>query len=499
MAQQMAKGQHFYWFFAGQNYNGAIEQYPQALLFAIGLPQNAFVLRLPQLALNLFGCALVYLVGTEVFKDRWRPLLASLLFAIGPLFQIVRGSTTTGSYTTQLVLGLAVLLLAIRLTDTLTHARRTGSAFVLGLALTGTFYLNASGYFVVLPALLWALPALLRMRLLPITTLGAVLGVLPNLFWSIRHFSSMFPSVGIVESTPGSRFQALLNPLGREFFGLAHATGTPGLPELPGRIIVCAAFLALFIAFIARYRSITSILRLRTTNRSPLTILLMSGVLGFVMLVGTKLAGLTFDPRYLYPSNVTLILLLAALSSPAAIAQVLTRFLRFFLSADHTPVLTKQFSFRTATAVSLATIVLLGTSTAVALSHSAVDSNGDYGQQSSANTDAQSSAAQLLDALHKDGTKYAYASYWEALPLDFQAKGSLTVVSYGAVNRFPERRAAVDAAPAQQVAWIGPPSIIKQALDGKHIGYRLRTFGRYTVYDRLTVATRPLLIGFGGP
>ena len=67
MARNIASGRHFYLYFAGQNYNSAVEQYPQAGLFALGAPQNAFVLRLPQVALSVVSCWLIYRVASRMF------------------------------------------------------------------------------------------------------------------------------------------------------------------------------------------------------------------------------------------------------------------------------------------------------------------------------------------------------------------------------------------------------------------------------------------------
>ena len=485
MARKMANGSHFYLLFAGQNYNSAVEQYPQALLFALGAQQNAFVLRLPQLALNLLSCWVIYLIGARMFADRWRPGLAALLFALGPVFQIARGSTTTGSYTAQLLLGVLAVLAALALTDQLDRKRQIILALVLGFALTGTFYLTASGYSVVLPALIWALPALWRLRLLPFAATTAILGAVPNTVWALWHGTSILPMLGIKQSTAGGRLKLLLDPVGREFLGLAHSFGSPGMPAFYARLILWAALAGLVMAVVLRWRSIRALLLLRRDGRQPLDIMLVGAIIAIVVFVGSKYSWSAIDPRYLYTSNPILIFLLAALASPAAFRKLGGAGRRVA-----TPV------------VGLAMILLVGIPTAVMLTHPSTDSNGNprFGSTRSTDPDMQ----QAIRALNRDGTRYVYATYWQAVPLDYLANGSLLSVTYGSVNRFPADRAIVDAAPAQQVAWLeitprrhtgGMRAILNRA----HVVYRARTFGRVTVYDHLSKAVRPSQLGMSGP
>lgn len=494
MARRMANGSHFYLFFAGQNYNSAVEQYPQALLFWLGAPQNAFVLRLPQLVLNLLSCGVIYLIGRRIFQDRWRPGLAAMLFALGPVFQIARGSTTTGSYTAQLLLGVLAVLAALALSDQLARRKQILLALVLGFALTGTYYFTASGYYVVLPALIWAVPALWRLHLMPFAAITAALGALPNTVWALWHGTSILPAVGTQKSTAGGRLELLLDPVGREFLGLAHSFGSPGMPVFWARLIWWAALAALVVAIAAHWRSLLAMALLRRDGRQPLDIMLVGAVITIVVFVGSKYSWSALDPRYLYTSNPILIFLLASLASPAAFRRLTRR------TDQSLPPATGVGPRVAAAVVGLGLILLIGVPTAVMLAHPSTESNGNPRSGPTRSTDPDMERA--IQALEKDGTKYVYASYWQAVQVDFLAHGSLICVTYGSANRFPDDRAIVDAAPAQQVAWLELTTKsrngMRATLNRNHISYRARIFGHVTIYDELSKPVRPRQLGLGG-
>lgn len=543
MARQMAAGSHFYLFFAGQNYNSAVEQYPQALLFALGAPQTAFVLRTVQIVLNVVSCWLIYLIGGRLFDDRWRPVLAALLFAVGPIFQIARGSTTTGSYTAQLMLCLLTLWCALSLISMRTRWSQWLAAIVIGFATTGTFYLSASGYFVLLPVFLYALPGLLRLRLLWPAVAAAAVGAAPNLLWAIHHDTSIVPSVGVIKSTMTGRIKALLDTVGREFFGLAHANGVPGVPLGWARLIVWLGFAALFIAVAVRWRSILALLLCRIQGRRPLDVVIVAGVLGSFLFVISKYAGLLLDPRYLYVSNVTLVLLLAALASPAAI-RTLLRWLApttptsvaspagtegpvvaEIMVVAQSPVVSaveadsssrwrrleeravKAFTPITVftAVVSAALLLLIGVPTVVMLSHQAVDSNGNTRAGPSSGPDGDYRS--IVAALSSEGSPYLYATYWDAVPIEFLANEAITAATYGRSSRFPDQYARVTAAPYQQIAYLERtvidgkviPSNVGKALTLHLVSYRKRQFGDLTLYDHLSKDIRPSDLSLSGP
>lgn len=500
MARKMASGSKLYIYFAGQNYNSAVEQYPQAALFALGAPQTAFVLRLSELVINIISCWLIYRVAQRMFTDSWRPGLAALLFALGPIFQITRGSTTTGSYTAQLALGLLTLWCALALSPQLPRRRQLIVAGLLGLALTGTFTLTASGYFLVLPAIAWAIPALVRLRLWPALTVGAVLGAFPPLVYALRNHSSIFPHIGTRPSTALSRLQDLLDPVGRMFLGLSHSFGTPGLPVGLARLLLWMAVLTLLMTAWAHRRSVRALVLLRPSGRNPLDITVLAMLLAAAGYVGSKYAYFTIDPRYLYPTTPALILLLAAAASPTALRHIRST------KSTSTSAQSRGRSTRTGgilpvrvSIASIALLLLVGLPTAVMLSHPALDSNGNATTLPSTGLDGN--MEQAVNELHLDHTAYLYSTFWLATPMNFLANGRLTAVTYGNVDRFPVDRAHADAASVGQTAWfdLSSSTAMPSALRHHHIGFRERRFGRITIYDRFTANVRPQQLGLRGP
>jgi hypothetical protein len=105
-----------YTYLAGQRYNGAIEQYPQAVVLAL-LPDTAFTLRLTQVGIAAAGCWLIYVVGARMLASRWHAALAAMLFATGPFFNIWKGVRSHGAYGTGQILGLVAMYAAIRLRE----------------------------------------------------------------------------------------------------------------------------------------------------------------------------------------------------------------------------------------------------------------------------------------------------------------------------------------------------------------------------------------------
>ena len=131
MVRRILDGQ-WYAFLAGQRYNGALEQYPQALVWAV-LPQNPFTLRLTQVALAGLVIALIYLVGARMLATRWHAALAALLFATGPFFNIWKGVRSHGAYPTAQLIGLAGIYCAIRLREQYQRRWLVGLAAACGL------------------------------------------------------------------------------------------------------------------------------------------------------------------------------------------------------------------------------------------------------------------------------------------------------------------------------------------------------------------------------
>jgi hypothetical protein len=391
------------------------------------------------------------------------------------------------------------LLCALALSEDLSRRRQILCALLLGFALTGTFYVSASGYTLVLPALLWAVPTLWRLRLMPYAAGMAVVGAAPNVLWALWHHTTILPGVGIERTTMSDRLKLLFDSVGREFIGVAHSFGTPGMPIAPARLILWLGFAAVGVALLVRFRSILRMVLLRLDGRRPFDIVLVATVLVVIVYAVSKYAWIALDPRYLYASNPILILLLASVASPTAWRSMF-RFVRDRVQRSPAdPKFAVRASQIAAGIVGLAMIALIGIPTVVMLRHPALDSNGNVARSATVNDPG---IEQAVTALHQEGIQYAYATYWIAVNIDFLAAGRLTCVSYGTGNRFKADRTAADNAPADKVAWIEPttkaPDGMRALLTKHHISFRARVFGPLTVYDQLGTSLRPSKIGVPG-
>lgn len=169
-------------FFPGQGYGGTQEEFLAAPLVAVfGL--ETWTIRLPVLVLWLVAAVLVWRIGLRVLDPR-RAIVAAGLFWIWPAYFIWKSTRAHGFYGSELVLGLLVLLLVLRLAE---RSRRV-DLVVLGLALGCGLWSSPQVAIVAIPALAWLAvrrPELLRST--PLVVCGLVVGALPWLLGNLRN------------------------------------------------------------------------------------------------------------------------------------------------------------------------------------------------------------------------------------------------------------------------------------------------------------------------
>lgn len=170
-------------FFPGQGYGGTQEEWLAAPLMAV-FGMQTWVIRLPVIVLWAVGAVLVWRIGLRVLADERRAVAAALLFWLWPAYFVWKSERAHGFYGSELVLGLAVLLLVLRLDARI--ARR--DLVLLGLALGCGLWSSPQVAIVALPALGW----LVRrrrdvLRAAPLVVGAAVVGALPWLIANIRH------------------------------------------------------------------------------------------------------------------------------------------------------------------------------------------------------------------------------------------------------------------------------------------------------------------------
>jgi 4-amino-4-deoxy-L-arabinose transferase-like glycosyltransferase len=227
---------HWYAYLAGQRYNGAIEQYLQALTWAL-LPQNPFTLRLAQVVLAALVIVAIYLVGARMLVTRWHAALAALLFAAGPFFNIWKGVRSHGAYPTAQLIGLAGVYAAIRLREDYQRRWLLVLAGACGLGLWASW----SAAFLLIPAVVYAFPVIRRRWSdLGLATLALLLGYAPALVWAVAN--------GAIPLLGGSQLQSLASPVLREFVGVGYRYGWPGWPYLAQFAVLALLAVAYIVA-----------------------------------------------------------------------------------------------------------------------------------------------------------------------------------------------------------------------------------------------------------
>jgi hypothetical protein len=169
-------------FFPGQGYGGTQEELLAApLVAAAGL--ETWAIRVPVLLLWFLAAVLVWRIGLRILDPR-RALVAAALFWIWPAYFVWKSTRAHGFYGSELVLGLLVLLLVLRLEERSTRV----DLVLLGLALGCGLWSSPQVAIVALPALgwlLWRRRTIVR-HALPVIA-AFVVGAIPWLLGNLHH------------------------------------------------------------------------------------------------------------------------------------------------------------------------------------------------------------------------------------------------------------------------------------------------------------------------
>lgn len=169
-------------FFPGQGYGGTQEEWLSApLVGAFGM--QTWAIRLPVIALWATAAVLVWRIGLRVL-DPFRAGVAGALFWVWPAYFVWKSERAHGFYGSELVLGLLILLLVLRLDERITRR----DLALLGLTLGCGLWSSPQVAIVALPALgwlIWRHHDVIRGAALAVA--GAAVGALPWLITNIRH------------------------------------------------------------------------------------------------------------------------------------------------------------------------------------------------------------------------------------------------------------------------------------------------------------------------
>ena len=176
-------------FFWGQSYGGSQEAILTAALFGVA-GTGTLLLRVVPTVLYAVAAVLVWRVGRRTVGEP-AARLAAVLFWVWPAYFVWRSTKAYGFYGSGLVLGLTILLLALRLRE----QRSRREVALLGLALGLSWWATPQIVILALPALAWLVwrrPSVLRDWWIALP--AALVGAFPWIVWNARnHWNSLNP------------------------------------------------------------------------------------------------------------------------------------------------------------------------------------------------------------------------------------------------------------------------------------------------------------------
>ena len=462
MAQNILRGE-FPVYFGIQSYQGALEQYLQALVLW-ALPDGPFVLRLVQVALVALILVATYSVATIVTSSRWGGVLAAALLAVGPYYFLWKGLKSHGGYGGALLAGLVMVLAALMLSRK--GRRRNLLTLVLGIAAGVAVWENPTSLYLVIPAAVWAIGSArgALLRLLPWGVSGLVIGIVPMLVHIARTGvvlptgSNEQPATSIVH-----RARDLFEPVLGDFLGVNGTVANAYSPF--SRTITVIAILVLLGALWHRRRGLWDLLRLRRGRRKPIDLILFGLAITPVLYSLSPFTWFTAEPRYLFTAY-------PFVAIAVATGLVAIRANEFRVAAVTTVLIGSTFLPYVAL-----TDALRGQGTIVATRSGAFHTED---------------LPEVDHVLRDEGVRTAYANVWLAGPLQF-ATGGEVLVGSGWWTHFPdaERRVRESRSPAVVVPTEPAAAEVRRLLKRSGRAFREAPAGRFTVFTRITPGWHP--------
>jgi 4-amino-4-deoxy-L-arabinose transferase-like glycosyltransferase len=435
--------QTFYW---GTNYGGTLEAMVAAIPMAL-FGSSIVVLKLTQVVWQAAAAILVWRIGRRLIDER-AGVVAGVIAWIWPSMTVYWSTKARGFYGALAVLGLTLLLCALRLAE---RPDSRADWFVAGGAAGLGWWTNPQIVYLAVPAGIWLV---IRNRRAPLQALrsrawlwaipAGLAGVAPWLYWNVRH---QWLSLG-GGANPG------LNR-GEGFFGHFERAWREGLPVTLGlkqqftyrwigtpavtKFLYVATILAVAAALVVWRRG---------------ALLVVIAVFTYVVLHSLgPVAGTTSEGRYFYCLAPLLALAVARVArSPVTAA------------------------------------LLFAVLAASALSGVRNIPEGDSGI---ANKPIPRSMAPLVASLRAERVNAVFADYWIAYRLDFESRERVIASGVAKTERYAPYRDIVSRSPSP--GWIfvqdtpNETSFVDSLAD-LGVTYRTWRVGGFAVY----VPSRPV-------
>ncbi len=293
MARHVLQGQFstFYW---GSGYGGTIESVLTAPVFFV-FGTSWLALRIVPIILSGVAALVVWRTGRRLYGEPAASVAGGLLWVWPPFLVAHLTQQQSGFYASGLVLGAALILLAVRAVEAPTRLRVGTFGFVAGVTLWNDVQLVT----IVAPLVVWLCwrqRAVLARAWLAVPLL--LLGASPWIVWNLRHDFESFNTHIATSSSYPYRLRLFLSPLLPMLLGLRSLYVQEPVLSVAFVDLVLFALLAAF-AYGA-YRS----------RRRDTAVLYVIGLAFPFIYALTNAAIVTDEPRYLLQLSPVLALLL---------------------------------------------------------------------------------------------------------------------------------------------------------------------------------------------
>ena len=434
MAREILSG-HLVAFYWGQSYGGG-ESYVVAALFAL-FGESRLVLGLAPLLLDAVAALLVWRIGRRLFDAR-TAVLAALLFWLWPEVYLYLSTVEYGFRYLALVCGLAVLLFTLRLAGG--RPSHLADWAALGLFLGLGWWCSPEIVYYAAPALLWLTYRVVRSRQWPrlagvlLFVAMTALGALP---WLAANVGHGYPSLQPVAQQHSQMWLGRLGVFFHYIAPLVLGLRLRGSGDWLGGPLFGTTLYVLLGVFVLAWVVVLAVRR----RAGPLVVFVL--LFPFVYTYA-PFSGFWKDGRYAVYLAPMLALVLASTLCEAARSSSRPARAAPVLGLVAVLALTAGAALRLAPYVPLA------------------GSQGPRSGWTSWSADPNAWIQPLVTALESAHVRGAYAGYWVAYVLAFEAHGHV-VAADPAIDRYPPYLAAVVRSPRQ--AWVFPRQATLGALN----------------------------------